>query len=233
MFGYKHFKTIFERFYYCVIFMVTFSWLQKKIAYHLLDGPKSIEQLAKLLGENPFEIEKALKQMVKLKVVNETANMFSLSEEVKKGLRERQELREKEKPKLDLQAYIEVSGISEKAVKTRLKTIEERLKADRSLTIYSMEIAEPMKHESDYSAYIELTAGFKDFLSLVRFMYLYGPSTVEIIKPAKLELSAYELQEGLNEMAEFIFKYNAYIARHLKKAELVEFYKKLFQEGAK
>ena len=108
--------------------MALFNWLQKKIAYALLEGPKSIEQLSKILAENPFEIEKALKQMLELKVVNESAGLFSLSEEVKKGLKERREAREKAKPKLDVQAYIEATSISEKKLKAQLKTIEKRLR---------------------------------------------------------------------------------------------------------
>ncbi|MCD6247258.1 MAG: hypothetical protein J7J87_02380 [Candidatus Diapherotrites archaeon] len=214
-------------------FMALFNWLQKKIAYALLEGPKSIEQLSKILAENPFEIEKALKQMLELKVVNESAGLFSLSEEVKKGLKERREAREKAKPKLDIQAYIEVTSISEKKLKAQLETIEKRLKNDPSLVVYSLHVAEPVKQKEEYSAYIELTAGFRDFLSLVRFMYFYGPSTVEVVKPAKAEFTAYELQEGLNEMAELIFKYNTYVAKHFKKTELEEFYKKLFREEKK
>ncbi|MCD6478986.1 MAG: hypothetical protein J7L44_03815 [Candidatus Diapherotrites archaeon] len=209
--------------------MPLFNWLQKKVAHVLLSGPRSIEELSKIIGENPLEIEKALKHMVELKVVNENAGMFSLSEEVSKQFHERQELREKERPKLDLQAYIEVSGISKKAVLNQLERIEKALRNNASIVIYSIEHARPAKHNDLYTSHIELTFGVKDFLALVRFMYLYGPSAVEVIRPAKSEFTAYEIQEGLNEMADFIFKYNNYITMHLKKAEIDEFYKKLFQ----
>ena len=209
--------------------MPVFNWLQKKIAHALLSGSKDIEELSKIVGENPLEIEKALKQMVELKVVNESAGMFSLAEEVRRQFHEREDLREKEKLKLDLQAFIEISGISKKAVSKQLVRIEDALKANPSLVLYSIEHAEPAKHEELYTSHIELTFGVKDFPALIDFMYFYGPTAIEVIRPAKVEFTAYEIQEGLNEMADLIFKYNNYIAVHLKKAAIDEFYRKLFQ----
>lgn len=209
--------------------MAIFSWLQKKIAYELLNGPMSLEDISKAVGESPLETEKALKEMVALKVVNEKSGMFSLSEEVQAEFHRKQELREREKPRLDLQAYIETKGLSSKEVLKHMRSIEESLKKQQAIVLYSVSHAEPEKQGELYTSHIELTFGVKSLTALIQFMYLYAPSAIEVIRPPKAEFTAFDLQEALNEMAEFIFKYNEYIARNLKKAEINEFYKGLFQ----
>jgi len=213
--------------------MAMFNWLQKKIAYALLEESLSLEELAKAIGENPLDTEKALKEMLALKVVNESSGLFSLSEEVKAEFRKKQEIREQAKPKLELQAYIEARGLSKKAVLEQMKHIEESLKKQQAIVLYSISHAEPEKQGELYTGHIELAFGVKSFTALVQLMYFYAPSAIEVIRPAKAEFTAFDLQEALNEMAEFIFKYNAYIARNLKKAEIDAFYKELFQGNQK
>lgn len=213
-----------------VIFVAILSWLQIKIAKELLEGPGSIQELSKAVGESPLDVENALKQMVELKLASEKAGMFYISEEIKKELLNKRELAEQEKPKIDIQAYIEVKGLNRKAALQQMKEIEKALKAQEAFVLYSSSIIEPEKQGDLYIGHLDITIGFKNITSLVQFMYLYGPSVVEVIKPPKAEFTAFDLQEALNQMAEYIFKYNVYLEKNFKKADIERFYASLFQK---
>ncbi|MEM4662954.1 MAG: hypothetical protein QXM75_02950 [Candidatus Diapherotrites archaeon] len=212
--------------------MALISWLQTKIAKELVEGPMSIQELSKALGENPLKIEKELKEMESLKLVSEKAGVFYISEEIKKQFLNRRELVEQEKPKVDIQAYIEVKGLDKKAAIKQMKEIEKAIRAQQSFAVYSIETITPEKQGDLYIGHLDVSIGFKSITSLVQFMYLYAPSAIEVIRPAKLEFTAFDFQEALNQMSEFIFKYNAYLETHFKKAEIDRFYSLLFQNKA-
>ncbi|MCX8190098.1 MAG: hypothetical protein N3F05_02600 [Candidatus Diapherotrites archaeon] len=210
--------------------MALLSWLQIKIAKELIESPMSLQELSKAIGENPLDIEKALKDMVALKLVTEKSDMFYISEEIKKELLNKRELTQQEKPKTEIQAYIEVKGLNKKAALKQMKEIEKAIKAQNAFVLYSSNIIEPEKQGDFYIGHLDITIGFKSLTSLVQFMYLYGPSVVEVIKPPKAEFTAFDLQEALNQMAEFIFKYNVYLEKNLRKADIERFYASLLQK---
>ncbi len=210
-----------------------FSWLQKRIAIELLSGPKSIEELSKILGEPALEIEKELKKMKELKLVVEKHGLFSLSAKIEREFHRRKELREEQKPKVEIVAYIEITGVTKQIVQETLKKLSKMLKEDKSLVIFSMDKSKPRKEAQHYYAFIELNIGFKDFASMLRFVNLYAPSTIEVIRPPKAEFTAYEIQEGLNQLAEFVFSYKHVLTKYLSKVELADFYRKLLEGSEK
>jgi len=69
----------------------------------------------------------------------------------------------------------------------------------------------------------------KDFPSLIRFLFYYGPTNIEIIKPKKLEFNHFEFQEGLIELADIFQKYADFFTKHLTREELDKFNDSLYK----
>jgi len=61
-------------------------------------------------------------------------------------------------------------------------------------------------------------------------MYFYGPSSVEVLKPAKFDIRADDLQDGLMDMAEMIQAYNSHVLQLMGRKELAEFNSRLYDK---
>jgi len=81
------------------------------------------------------------------------------------------------------------------------------------------------------AALIKLASSFsvKDFPALVRLVYFFGPTTIEVLRPAKLEIPVEELQDGIMDMVEMVQSYNYHILKLMNKKELDEFQRKLLK----
>ena len=64
---------------------------------------------------------------------------------------------------------------------------------------------------------------------MVKFMYFYGPTSVEVLKPQKVVLAMDDLQDALMEMAEMIQSYNEAMLKSMAKSELEDFAKNLYK----
>jgi len=136
---------------------------------------------------------------------------------------------ETDKNKLRLRINIEVMAIEENLLKKQLKEIQETIRKEEVFTIYDLIEAEPLQQEEHYSSYLDINLSIKDFNALMRLMFLYGPTSIEIIKPEKIEFSSRELQEGLLLISEMVHSYTEYVAKHMNREELAEFNKKLYE----
>lgn len=206
-----------------------FSEEQKKIALALFEGPLALEEIAKHLTISGEELQKELERMLELKVLEENEGIFSLKKEVVKELQKRKELSESDSFKLRLLAYIELQALEEEMLSKQLNSIVEKIKQNDDVTVYSVEIAPIEKQQTSeyYSSYIEVNFTIRDFTSLIQFMFYYGPSTVEVLKPGKMEIQASDLQDALAELSDINSKYTNYIASSMNKKELEEFNKKI------
>lgn len=210
-----------------------FSEQQKLIAKELFEGPLTLQELEKNLKLSREDLQKDLKKMLELKVIEKTQKdekeLFSLKKSIAEELIRRKEISRKDTFDLRLEAYIEMQAIEKKLLEKHLNEMMEKLKNNPELTIYSIKkasIQKPAETEY-YSSYIELNFTVKDFSSLIQFMFFYGPSTIEVLKPEKISLKAFDFQDGLMQLADISQKYNTYIRKALNKKELEEFNKKI------
>lgn len=211
--------------------MEKFSENQKKIAHSLFLGSKTSEELSEKL-EIPFpEVSKELKGLLKLNLVTVSGypSKYFLKKEIQGELMRRKELSADDKNPLRLKIIIEVQALIEESALKSLKQVEDGLKSDKDFIVYDTFFAEPMKQDEKFSSYLEANLSVKDFKSLVKLMYFFGPTSIEVLKPQKMEVSLSDLQDGLNDMAEMIQSYNYYILKLMNKKELEEFQKKLLK----
>ena len=207
-----------------------FNPLQKKIAITILDSPKTVDELNKLL-EVPFdELNDNLKHMLKLKVVKVDGypQKYSLVENIKEAVMRRKEIQEKDPFDLRIKAIIEFRAIEEDFLNKKMDELEKKLKGEKGYTIYAVYRAKPIEEDGTLTSYLELNISAKDFTELVKFMYFYGLSSVEVLRPKKVVLSMDDLQDGLMEMSEMIHSYNNAMLRSMSKDELNEFSKSLY-----
>lgn len=208
-----------------------FSAEQKKIALLLMHSPKTAEELVKQLNIPYSRMMEELKGLLKLKVVEKEGfpTKFRLKENITEEVKRRQKIAEEDRFRIRIKAFIEMQAIEETLLKKHLDKLEKTLHDDPAFTVYSMEKAPIEKSGEYYSSFIEANITVKDFVSLVRFMFFYGPTAIEVIKPERIELGAQDLQDGLLDIASMLQKYSAFIAKKLNKEELDQFYQKLFK----
>lgn len=211
--------------------MSRFTHEQKKIAFALLQSPKAVDELNRALGLPFDELNDSLKQMLKLGLVKVDGypQKYRLAESVIDGVRRRKDIAESDPFELRLKAVIEFKGVEEKFLEKHLKEVEGKLRAQKPLTIYDVYRAPPLKHGEHYSSYLEVNFSARDFTAIVQFMYFFGPTSVEVMKPAKLTLSMDDLQDALMEMAQMIQSYNQAMLKSMAKDELGEFARNLYK----
>jgi hypothetical protein len=210
--------------------MAKLTETQKSVALALLTGPRTVEELAKSQKLSLGELQETLKEMVKLDLAIKEEGYptkYSLKKEIVEELGRRQKIEEEDKNYIRIKAVIEMIAIEPEILKKATDKITESLQNDKSFTVYDLKIHPVLKQEEDYSTFVDLNVTAKDFRSIVKFMYFYGPSSVEIIKPAKIELSAQDFQDGLMDMAEMIQNYTQYIARMMNRQELESLHQRL------
>lgn len=210
--------------------MVRFTEEQKKIASSLFASPKTVDELNAQL-KIPFDqLNGHLKHMLKLELVKVGGypQKYALSEAVAVGLRRRKEIGEKDPFDLRIKVVIEFKAVEEGFLDKHMKEVEGKLRKDSNYTIYDIYKAKPQKVGSHYSAYLEANLSARDFTSIVRFMYFFGPSSVEVIRPQKVVLPMDDLQDALMEMADMIQSYNQAMLKSMAKDELEHFARGLY-----
>ena len=209
--------------------MAVFSDNQKKISHSLFLEPKTIEELSKSTGFSGPVLSKELKVLIKAGFVTVSGypSKYSLKNDIAQELSRRKELAAGDKNMVRLKAIIEVSALLEESAAKSLEEVEKGIRGQPDFTIYSISTAKPLKHDEKYSSYLEADLSVKDFKALVKLMYFFGPTSVEVLKPGKIEVSMADLQDGLGEMAEMIQAYNYYILKLMNKKEIEDFQKKL------
>jgi len=207
-----------------------FSDEQKKIALLLLSEPKTEEELHKQLNLPYDKLSVELKEMLKLGLVLKEGypTKYRLRQDIINELQKRKKIAEDDSFKIKIRAIIELKAVEENLLKKHLEKITEALQNEKRFTIYGINQAEVVEEDEMYSSFLEVTLTVKDFPMLISFLFYYGPTTVEVMKPSKIELSSYEFQEGLVTLSEIFQKYADYFTKKLTKAELDRFYKDIY-----
>lgn len=211
--------------------MARFSEEQKRIALLLIHGPKTAEDLNGQLNIPFNKLTDELRAMIKLGVIEKQGfpTKYALKKNIAQEVQKRKKIAESDFNKLRIRAFIELQALEEELLKKQLSTIEEALNKDKNFTVYNIDRAEVEKQDEYYSTYLELNFSVKDFASLMRFLFFYGPSSLEVVKPAKIEFSAQDLQDGLMECADMVQKYSNVIHKLLNREELEKFNASLYR----
>jgi predicted transcriptional regulator len=208
-----------------------FSEEQKKIALLLLNEPKTEEELTKQLNIPHDKLAVVLKEMLRLELITKDGypTKFQLKQEIISEITKRRQISEKDAYKIRIRAIIEMKAVEENLLKKHLGQIADSLKNNKGFTIYSLEEAKITQIEDMYSSFLEINMSVKDFSSIVLFLFYYGPTSIEVLKPARIEFSQFEFQEGLVELSDIFQKYADYLTKHLNKEELEKFNDSLYQ----
>ena len=91
------------------------------------------------------------------------------------------------------------------------------------------EKAEVIEEDDMQSSFLEVNLSVKNFPALIKFLFYYGPTSIEVIKPSKIEINQFEFQEGLIELSDIFQKYANFIGKHLNQEELAKFYKSAYK----
>jgi len=111
---------------------------------------------------------------------------------------------------------IEVLAVTENAAKSALEKHVEKMRREKKTIIYRKEFHEIKKVEKPipqietaYSNVVELELITETYDQLVYLVMNYGPSSIEILEPEKLQIDMGEAQSILNSLAEMIHKFVA------------------------
>jgi len=210
--------------------MVLFSDEQKKIAVLLLREPKTEEELNKQLNIPYDKLTMELKNMLKMGVITKDGypTKYKLQQDIISEIQKRKKIAEEDSFRLRIRAIIELKAVEETLLKRHMGKISGALKKEKVYTIYDLKEAEIVEEEEMYSSFIEVNMSVKDFPALVRFLFYYGPISVEVLKPSKIEFSQFEFQEGVVTLSEIFQKYAEFFTKHLNKEELTKFYNEVY-----
>lgn len=121
------------------------------------------------------------------------------------------ELEQKKWMKVEL--IFEVLGTGQEIVEKSLSEHVEKLEKIKTIFLYKKnfskveEVEKPMKNvEKAYSQIAETKAMVRDLKTLITIAISYGPSSIEVLEPKKIEISAGEIQDVSNMMAGIIHK---------------------------
>lgn len=216
--------------------MNRFTLTEKMIAFELLSGEKNkkelVESLKKKIDFDNQKFDAAIERLQKLKFVEEKEGKYFLSKDLLAEFKKIKEIEEKDSFRLKLRAFIEIQAIERSLLEQQLEKIETALKKEKDFTIYNLYREEIIKNEEDsyYSSFIDVILTVRNFQALIKFVIFYGPTAIEIIKPARIDFSVYELQEGLLDLIQMIQKYTEFALKLMNRQELEEFNKQLLKK---
>lgn len=213
--------------------MVKYTDSQKQVANQLVAGAKTIEDLSKLTKLTQAQLTIDLKELMKLNVITKLGGVptkYELDKSVLEEIKRRKKLEEIDIHKFRIRSMIEVKAIEEDLLKLQLDKISKALQEDPDYTVYALHTA-PMEKEGEYfSSFVETNMSVKNFKALVKFLFFLGPTTLEVIKPEKIDFSLEDFQTGMNDLVSMAHGYTNYITQILGKKELDEFTKKLYEK---
>jgi len=207
-----------------------FSDEQKKIALLLLSEPKTEEDLQKQLNLPYDKLILELKSMLKLGLLTKEGypTQYRLRQDITNELQKRKKIAEDDSFKIKIRSIIELKAVEENLLKKHIEKLKETLSKEKSFTVYGFSVADINLEEEMYTSFVEITITVKDFPALVGFLFYYAPSSVEVMKPSKIEFSQSEFSDGLVFLTELFQKYAHFAMEHLNKEEMDKFYKDIY-----
>ncbi len=108
-------------------------------------------------------------------------------------------MKEFENP-INARAIIEVLGTPKEYIEKTLRLIVNGLENKKDLKVLKKELFEAVKKENYFTTFTELEISFKDIETLVNFCFDFMPSTIEILEPPNINISARTLTNFLNDL---------------------------------
>lgn len=111
--------------------------------------------------------------------------------------------------KVTLKAIIDVAGKPSQAVEDALERVSKQLEEKENVEIIEILKAEPeLQNETSgmYTAFLEIELEFKYIRDAMNFVVEYLPTSIEILEPAKLNVTNEELNDVINDMTHFQIK---------------------------
>jgi hypothetical protein len=100
--------------------------------------------------------------------------------------------------------------------------LEEKLRKE-PYGIIRLEKSTAEKTGENYNMFLDVEIATPEFKDLIYLIITYGPTSVEILEPAKIELNLSDAQEVLNSIVSAVHYYVSYILqlemKELKKAQ--------------
>jgi len=176
--------------------------LRNLIAKNLSTGDKTEEDLKKLIpGASYEELVLALRNMLTLKLIKKEGFpiKYSLSSDIKERLAKRKEISNTDQNPIRVSIIIESMASDKGVLREAMEQILVRLKADTNYKLYESSLADVIVQEVTglFSTYIEAELSCVDFQSLLKLIYYYGVTSIDVTKPDKLTIPISDLQEGL------------------------------------
>ncbi len=184
--------------------------LREVIAKSLSKGPKTDNDLRKEIPEAKYEeILNVLKNMLSLKLIKKDGFpvKYSLSEGILKTLEKRKELSDTDKHIIRANLIIESKSNDKGLLRTAMEKILDSLKKDENYFIYESSLADIVVHDDLFSTYISAEVSCSDLFNLFRLVYFYGVTSIDIIKPDKLNVPVSDLQSSLTTIVDMIHGY--------------------------
>jgi hypothetical protein len=200
--------------------------LQKEIAKLLSKEAKTEDQLLEELHVSVDLLTKTLKVMLNLKLIKKEGYpaRYSLSDKIVEKLLNRKELSDTDKNKIRASILIESKADDKGQLRKAMENILSKLKKDDHYLVYESSLAEILLDEDEnlFSTYISAEVSCPTLEDLFRLIYFYGVTSIDIIKPDKLQVPLYDLQQSLQTIVDMTHGYAQMIFQLRGKVEQLE-----------
>jgi hypothetical protein len=198
--------------------------LRDLIAKSLNKSSKTDEDLKKEFPNAGYEeILSVLKTMLSLKLIKKEGFpvKYYLSDEIKKTLERRKELSENDKNQIRVSIIIESKSDDKKTLRESMDKILKALKEDSVYFVYDSSLADIVVHDDLFSTYISAEVSCENLFNLFRLIYYYGVTSIDVLRPEKLNVGISDLQGSLETLVDMTHGYASMIYDLKRKNELL------------
>ncbi len=107
------------------------------------------------------------------------------------------------KEKIQAKVVIEIVGSPKQHVEMTIRKYMDRIRDNFNIINHELYDAEPLKDEKFkgmFSSFVDLEMEFNEFKDIIGFCFDYMPSSIDIIKPEKLNLESKHVMDMLNDL---------------------------------
>ncbi|MAG52484.1 MAG: hypothetical protein CMH62_00805 [Nanoarchaeota archaeon] len=101
---------------------------------------------------------------------------------------------------IQIKAIIEILGKPKEHVEETLKKVLNELSERKGVTVLHKEVAETKELEKFFSTYVDLELKLDELDNLIDFCFDFLPSSVEILKPEKINMESHAFAEYMNDL---------------------------------
>jgi len=110
---------------------------------------------------------------------------------------------------IQIRTIIEIAGFPKEHVEETMFKVIKNLKDNKNLKILKTSVAPVEEIKTMWSSFVELDAELPDFKELLNFCFDFTPSSIEILKPEKIEDNSEVFADFLNDLLARLHQYTA------------------------